>query len=133
MGENMLPTSVIKKASVRGDEYAWKLSDVEEAINAGRAAGLANVGGQAQFRVPDGTCEMYWLCVTAKPRGQYESWSQYVERSANEVLGQVREIIEKTNFREEAMKWPMLVKRIQEGDNILNYAFFVLYFEANRK
>src|ERR1700720_2540345 len=99
MSEKMLPTAVLAKASIRGNEYAWKLSDVEEVINAGQACNLAAVGGQAQFRVPDGTCEMYWICAEPAPRTQDESWSHYVQRTAIEVRSQIRLVIEKTDFQ----------------------------------
>ena len=133
MNENLMPQAILEKALIRGNEYAWKLSDIEEAINAGRVCRLATVGGQAQFRLPDGTCEMYWISATATPRVQGESWSQYVERSATDVRSQFRQIAETTDFRQEATKWPLLVKRMEQGDDILNYLCFVLYFDADKE
>lgn len=132
MIEELLPPAILAKASVRGNEYAWDLSDIEEVINAGQDCGLATLGGQAQFRVPDGTCEMYWICAKSAPRVQEEPWTHYVQRSANEVLLQIRQIITNTDFRSEASQWPLLLERMQQGDEILNYLCFVLYFEANR-
>jgi hypothetical protein len=132
MNENLLPPAVLGKASVRGDEYAWRLSDLEEVIKAAQVCNLATVGGQAQFRVPDGTCEMYWICAEPAQRTQDESWSHYVQRSASEMLSQIRLIIENTDFQSEASKWPLLLKRMQQGEEILKYLCFVLDFEANK-
>ena len=61
MCEELLPPSVVSKATLSGSEYAWSLEAVEKTVTAAAACGLANLGGQAQFRIPDGICDLYWL------------------------------------------------------------------------
>ena len=65
MAEARLPAEILAKASLRGvdDEYAWRLDDIPFVIGAARAVGLANIGGQLQFRGPEFTCECYWVEV----------------------------------------------------------------------
>jgi hypothetical protein len=81
-----LPTSVLSKATFAGNEYAWPLAAVEEAIQAVKDCGLANIGGQVQFRVPKATCELYWLSIESREQLPGEPWEQYVTRSADEIL-----------------------------------------------
>ena len=52
------------------------------AIAAAQKCGLATVGGVVQFRIPAGTCELYWRCADAESQRPGELWSEYVARSA---------------------------------------------------
>jgi hypothetical protein len=63
MAEARLPPEILAKASLRGDEYAWRVDDIPLVIDAAREAGLVNIGGQLQFRGPEFTCECYWVEV----------------------------------------------------------------------
>src|SRR5262249_53960032 len=101
MGEQELPPSVLNKATVRGNEYAWPLSAVEEAVAAARACGLADLGGQAQFRIPEGICELYWLAADSSARLPGEPWEGYVNRSADEVLARFADLRRRTCFLQE--------------------------------
>jgi hypothetical protein len=83
--ESLLPPAVLCKALLRGNEYAWPLDDVPAAIAAARSVGLATLGGQVQFRTPDGTCELYWLNADAEDWRSGEAWSEFVTRSAEQV------------------------------------------------
>ena len=65
MTEPRLPSEILAKASVRSDEYAWRVDDIPSVIDAARQAGLVNIGGQLQFRGPEFTCECYWVEVDA--------------------------------------------------------------------
>jgi hypothetical protein len=79
---------LIDRASLRGNEYAWRLSDIPKVIRAARDAGLVNVGGQLQFRLPDGgTCECYWVEVdTFKSVPAGLPWGERVTRTAEIAL-----------------------------------------------
>ena len=56
--ELRLPHDLLQRASLRGSEYAWPIEDIPKVIEAARQANLASIGGQLQFRLPDGgTCE----------------------------------------------------------------------------
>jgi hypothetical protein len=59
--ESSLPQAILDNASLRGNEYAWQQADVIATIQAAATQQLASIGGQAQFRFPNGTYEMYWL------------------------------------------------------------------------
>jgi hypothetical protein len=133
MDEVLLPSPVLAKATLRGNEYAWPFGNVEEAILAARSAGLATLGGQVQFRLPDGTCELYWRSATAADRQPRESWPAYVHRSAAEVLASFREKILAVDYLAEARQWPFLHEKLEAGVNILDFLCFVLYFQAEKQ
>ena len=50
--ENLLPKDILYKASLVGNEYAWKQIDVKKVIFAAEELNLATLGGQSQFRLP---------------------------------------------------------------------------------
>jgi hypothetical protein len=128
MCEQLLPFSVLEKATLRGKEYAWPLSVVEEAVTAAKTCELANLGGQAQFRIPEGTCELYWLSMDSGERLPDERWDEYVTRSANEVLAQFIALQERTDFIKEALAWDVLKQLHAQGVDLNQYLCFVLYF-----
>jgi hypothetical protein len=130
MCERFLPASVLSRASLRGNEYAWPLAAVEEAVAAAAASGLANLGGQAQFRIPEGTCELYWLSLDSGERRPDEAWESYVTRSAAEVLEQFAALRERTDFIKEALQWPVLAQLQATGVDLNHYLCFVLYFDS---
>jgi hypothetical protein len=127
--ERFLPASVLSRASLRGNEYAWPLAAVEATVAAAAASGLANLGGQAQFRIPDGTCELYWLSVDSGERRRDETWDAYVTRTAAEVRTQFAALRERTDFVNEALQWPQLARLHAEGVDLNQYLCFVLYFD----
>jgi hypothetical protein len=130
MDEAILPPAVLARATLRGNEYAWPFEAVEETIFAAQASGLATLGGQAQFRIPDGTCEMYWLDASASDRRDGEPWSDFVARSAREVLAGFRQKVVPADFLAEARQWPILHEKIEAGVNVMDYLCFVLYVQA---
>jgi hypothetical protein len=132
MCEHLLPPAVLSRASLRGNEYAWPLAAVEEAVRVAAACGLANLGGQAQFRIPDGTCELYWLSLDSGERHSDETWGSYVTRSAVEVLAQFAALRDRTDFIKEALRWPVLAQLHAEGVDLNQYLCFVLYFDPEQ-
>ena len=132
MDEELLPAPILAKATLCGKEYAWPLADVEQVIEAARSAGLATLGGQAQFRLPDGICEMYWREADASDRKPNESWSAFVCRSAGEVLARFKEKVANVDYLAEARRWPFLGKQLEQGVDVLAYLCFVLYFQAEK-
>src|SRR5262249_53618034 len=132
MCEQLLSPSVLGKATLRGKEYAWPVAAVEEAVTAAAAAGLAIVGGQFQFRIPEGTCELYWLSADSSEQLGDEPWESYVNRSAAEVLDQIAAIRQRTDFGSEALQWPVLAKLHAQGVDLNQYLCFVLYFASKR-
>lgn len=129
--EYHLPPAILEKASVRGREYAWPLNDVEAVVAAARECNLANLGGQAQFRVPEGTCELYWLQVGSTPHLPNESWREYVSRSAEEVARGFQDLCARKNFVQEGIDNFSFLRELQaRGVDLGQYLCFVLYFEA---
>ena len=84
--DRCLPRELLRRASLAGGEYAWRMDDIPKVIEAARAAGLVNRGGQLQFRTPGGTCEAYWVSVYPyRSMSKQLSWDELVERTAIET------------------------------------------------
>ena len=129
--EQLLPAIILAKASLSGNEYAWRIHDVEDAIRAAYSTNLATIGGQIQFRLPDGTCELYWLEADSSPRRNGEDWSSFVSRSADEVIERFRSLRANSDFvAEGASSFTFLSERQNQGIVLADYLYFVLYFEA---
>ncbi len=86
--EQALPPDILQRASLAGNEYAWRVQDIPAVIAAARAANLISVSGQLQFRLPDGgTCECYWVDVdTYKSVDEALTWTERVSRTAEVAL-----------------------------------------------
>lgn len=62
--EEALPEELLRRASIRDQEYAWRIADIPEVIEAAKLTGMISIGGLLQFRFPNGvTCECYWIEV----------------------------------------------------------------------
>jgi hypothetical protein len=130
--ELRLPQPILGKAMLQCREYAWPLEAVEEAVTAAREAGLACLGGQVQFRVPEGTCELYWLAADSDPRRPGEPWPAFVDRSAAEVLARFRDLRSNTDFVKEAAAFDILEQMQARGVDLSPFLCFVLYFVDER-
>jgi hypothetical protein len=99
-GYELLPQELLDRASLRGNEYAWRIAEIPNVISAARAANLLNVGGQLQFRLPDGaTCECYWVEVdTFKTVPSDLNWESRVARSAATALANFENLQAKYDF-----------------------------------
>lgn len=127
--EGRLPPEVLGKASLRGNEYAWRLADVAHAVAAGRDAGLATLGGQVQFRTPDGICELYWLNSDADDRRPDEDWPNYVARSADQVLRGFAGMVAGADFvAEGVLHFGHLAELRSLGHELKEYLWFALSF-----
>jgi len=124
----LLPSEVAYGATMRGNEYGWQIPAFADALEQAEALGYACLGGQFQFRVPDGTCEMYWLNSDATGRTAGESWSDYCHRSCAEVLRGFNRMIRETDFRAEASKWHVLSTKVPGGFDPLSALVFVACF-----
>ena len=99
-----LPESITARASLSGLEYGWSVTEFPAVLSEATAQGFACVGGQFQFHLPDGTCEMYWLNANSTPRCAGETWQTYVQRSQHEVRTAFARICAKTDFLHEAQQ-----------------------------
>lgn len=103
--EQALPPDILQRATLSGSEYAWRIQDIPDVIVAARAADLISVGGQLQFRLPDGaTCECYWVEVdTYKSVDKALPWSERVNRTAEVALRDFEALQEHFDFIAEGM------------------------------
>lgn len=132
MTEDKLPLKIREKARVStGGEYAWKKNDVEEVIDSAQELGLACIGGQPQFQLSDGTCELYWVNYDSTERNNDELWEDYVKRSAYEVKTEFYRKCIETDFEKEAKEFDFLKDKMKEKDfKSIDYLYFVLYFNS---
>jgi hypothetical protein len=98
--EKLLPPSLLQRAILRGNEYAWLLDDIPGVIEAVREADLVSVGGQLQFRFPEGgTCECYWVEVDTYQTVPINlPWAERVTRTAEAALADLRELQTRWDF-----------------------------------
>jgi hypothetical protein len=89
---------------------------------------LATLGGQVQFRCPDGTYELYWLNADSTPRHSHESWTDYAARSADEVLREFHAVSQPEVIEEGIGGWPALAAKRTAGVDLNSHLWFVLYF-----
>jgi hypothetical protein len=119
----LLPPSIAKGASLRGNEYGWPISAFPEALAEARSLGFACIGGQFQFRLPDSICEMYWLSADPTSRRDDEPWSDFSNRSCLEVMSKFEELFSRTDFVKEAANWKLDASAVET-------LVFVAYFES---
>jgi hypothetical protein len=67
MSERELPPEIADGARLEGNEYGWEPSLFPATLANAQALGYACIGGQFQFRLDIGTCEMYWLSPHFSP------------------------------------------------------------------
>jgi hypothetical protein len=87
MDEHALPPEILERGSCAWGEYAWRIEDIPDVIEAARRSNLISIGGQLQFRLPDGTAECYWVEVDTY-KSVYEAlpWEERVSRTAEVAL-----------------------------------------------
>jgi hypothetical protein len=133
--ERQLPTEVLERASLRGNEHAWRIADIPLVIDAARRAGLINVGGQLQFRLPDGsTCECYWVQVDvfrdltdSLPR------EELVAKTAAKALEQFLSISAQYDFLEEGRRSFKVIKEFEGNGHDLREVMWFVWYAAEAK
>ena len=132
--ERHLPSDLLARASLRGNEYAWPIDDIPRVIEAARQAGLVNIGGQLQFRLPDaGTCECYWVCVdTDRTVSKHLPWQVRVEQTALAALEEFSRLPSEFDFIAEGRRSfaQHLEKFEYQGRAAREAMCFVWYIEA---
>ncbi len=128
--EQRLPKSILDKAIKSTNEFGWAQEDFPEVIEAARKIKLAVIGGQVQYVLPDGICELYWLSYDPAERQINETWLTYCDRTANECLEKFNKLIATTNIEEEAVtNFPFLADKKKSGIDIDKFLAFILYFD----
>jgi hypothetical protein len=128
--ERFLGDELLQKASVRGNEFAWKKEDVIHVILSAKESRLASIGGQVQFRFPDGYCELYWINFDSGDRKEDELWDDYVTRSADEVIKEFNRINREFDLLDEGYRsFQFLKDKVEkEGVALGDYLCYVMYF-----
>lgn len=127
--EKHLPTEILQKAIVSGKEYGWKRTDFKEVIDKAVEVGLGIIGGQVQFKLPNGTCELYWHKYESKERKSNENWKDYCLRTKEECLSQFNNIPTNTVLINEGIENFEFLKEKSKSDiELEDYLIFILYF-----
>jgi hypothetical protein len=136
MAERHLPNEILERASLRDDDYAWPVGDIPLVIEAARRSNLVNIGGQLQFRLPDGTTwECYWVEVDAC-RTVLESlpWAERVAQTAEIALANFAAISTKFDFLEEGRRnFGTAFKDAETRGYDLHEAMCFVWYAAERK
>src|SRR5688500_8171215 len=110
--ERHLPDDLLVKASLGGNEYAWRVDDIPAVIEAARRAGLVSVGGQLQFRLRDGgVCDCYWVEVSTYAEAPPSlPWGERVEAAASAAAAGFRSLAGRFDFVAVGREWPELAE-----------------------
>lgn len=116
-----LPKSLLERASLEGNEYAWPIADIPKVIEAAKNANLINIGGQLQFRVPDkfggGICECYWVEVDTYKSVPCElPWDERVTKTADAALSDFENLKAQCDFLKEG--WISFEKHLIEAESL---------------
>ena len=128
--ESRLPTAILRKAIISGNEFGWKPKDFIEVVQAANECSMALIGGQVQYVFEDGTCELDWLSYDPEQRQPNENWSTYCNRTAKECVDKFNKLIAATDVEKEALKsFEFLKGKHQSGIDISSFLAFILYFD----
>jgi len=132
--EAFLPQDLLDRGTKRGNEWAWPIGEIPAVIDVSRRANMVNVGGQLQFRIPNGgTCELCWIEVDAlKLVPPNLSWQARVEQTAALALHQFQDLQRQFDFLAEGqIAYGQYLDQMREGGaDPQNAMCFVWYFEA---
>ena len=126
--KSMLPPDVLAKAIISGNEYGWRRQDVFQAIAAATSVGLAILGGQVQFILPEGTCELYWMDYDPADRKPDEPWQSYVTRSGEETALALQRVMTKDLVQEGINHFALLKQKHSQGVCLEDFICFIVYF-----
>ena len=129
--ESRLPDHLLVKASLRGDEFGWRVEDVPEVIEAARRVGLVSIGGQLQFRLPGpggGTCDCYWVEVNTYAEAPPSlPWAERVEKAATAAVAGFASLASRFDFIAVGREWPVVAEFEAAGGSVSDAMWFVWY------
>lgn len=104
--EQLLPKEILDRATLRENEFAWPIADIPSVIDAAKLSNLVSIGGQLQFRIPDGgTCECYWVKVdTYQDVSKDLPWNERVNATASSAHSQFQSLCRNYDFPNEIKK-----------------------------
>jgi hypothetical protein len=133
MSEALLPPEILAKADFRSNEYAWRIADLPEVIEAAKALNLLNLGGQLQIRTPEAIGECEWVDIdVCKFIPEDLPWDVKVRMAAHTALQDLEELKANVDFAleiSEAFPGPV-AKFIDSGGKIEDAIWFVWYADA---
>jgi hypothetical protein len=101
------------------------------AFEAAHAVGLANLGGQVQFRLAEGTCELYWQAFDVGPRRSGETWHHFLARSRREVEAAVSRLPADDELVADGLAhFELLREKAAAGVDLESVLWFVCYFSS---
>lgn len=134
--ELRLPEELLQKADLRGNEYAWPIDLIPAVIAAAQNANLLNVGGQLQFRFPDGgTCECYWIAVdTYKSVPANIPWKERVVLATEFALREFQALRKKHDFLSEGREhFAKHIDAYLASGRVLNEAMYFVWYVATEE
>tara|TARA_R110000868_G_scaffold37111_1_gene131289 strand:+ start:31976 stop:32431 length:456 start_codon:yes stop_codon:yes gene_type:complete len=127
--EEYLPSEILQKAIVSGKEYGWKRTDFKEVVNKAVEVGLGVIGGQVQFKFPEGTCELYWHKYDTTERKSGQSWKDYCQRTREECFRQFEKLPTDIELiREGIQSFDFLKEKSKSDTELSDFLIFILYF-----
>jgi hypothetical protein len=127
--EKYLPHNILQKAIVSGNEYGWRRPDFKATVEKAVEMGLDIIGGQVQFKFPDGTCELYWHSYDTADRKSGENWPEYCQRTKDECLKKFEKLPSDTDLIKEGIENFDFLREKANSDNQLgDFLIFILYF-----
>ena len=86
-------------------------------------------GGQIQFKLPDGTGELYWKSYDTKEKLPTENWTNYCLRSHSEYLEQFKKFDSNDKLIKAGIdNFDIKKKKAADGVDLEPYLIFILYF-----
>ena len=123
-----LPREILAKAVMSGGESGWRRGDVLEAVRSAPSVGLAVLGGQVQFLLPDGTCELYWLDYDPSGRHRTEPFPAYAGRSSGETTAALQRVLAMDLVDEGVTSFKHLQRAEAQGVLLEDCLLFIVYF-----
>ena len=126
-----IPKQILDKDVLSGNEFGCRQSDFSDIIETARQNSLAISGGQVQYALPDGTCELYWLSYDTADKEAEETWPTYCDRTAKECLLKFNAIIQTKDIEKEALEnFKLLQDKKRTGVDLNKFLTFIIYFES---
>lgn len=127
--EEKLPREILSRVVMSGREYGWRKGDAIQAIEAAICVGLATLGGDIQFVLPEGTCDLYWMGYDSGEQQPGEVWADYVTRSGRDGITFIRRVVSEIDLiREGIENFDLLHMKAAQDVDIEDYLVFVLSF-----
>lgn len=125
-----LPAELLSRAvyGIPGGEYAWRLDDIPEVIEAARLASLVSLDGTLQFCLPgEVICECYWVDIDPGNAPDGLDWQSKVNWSADYCRRRFDEITKPADLvRAGKDEFGGPLKQLSDsGTDIVKFACFV--------